>query len=272
MVEYSEDLTEEQIAEINAQTVDAGDRALISVQPFSAETLTVTMKNGEVFTINIRREHGFLYQDSRKIHSGEPEAYEAYYEKALSDLQDKYDEKAVLSFARFYDIRFVYNGGEVEPAGEVKVRIEYKKAIEIPKETNVDAVHFDRNNGEEPEVIRSEVNSPETETTKKGEDKIVRTVDFESDRFSVYGIVGTVIEKTVLASDGRNYTVTVTYGADTGIPADADLSVEEITESSSLYDAYVAGTESVLGMEEGSAGYIRLFDIRIVDKDDVDVK
>ena len=53
MVEYSEDLTEEQIAEINAQTVDAGDRARISVQPFSAETLTVTMKNGEVFTINI---------------------------------------------------------------------------------------------------------------------------------------------------------------------------------------------------------------------------
>ena len=53
MVEYSEDLTEEQIAEINAQTVDAGDRALISVQPFSAETLTVTMKNGEVFIINI---------------------------------------------------------------------------------------------------------------------------------------------------------------------------------------------------------------------------
>ena len=53
MVEYSADLTEEQIAEINAQTVDAGDRALISVQPFSAETLTVTMKNGEVFTINI---------------------------------------------------------------------------------------------------------------------------------------------------------------------------------------------------------------------------
>ena len=53
MVEYSEDLTEEQIAEINSQTVDAGDRALISVQPFSAETLTVTMKNGEVFTINI---------------------------------------------------------------------------------------------------------------------------------------------------------------------------------------------------------------------------
>ena len=42
--EYSAELTEEQIAEINAPTVEAGDWALISVQPFtSEETLTVTM-------------------------------------------------------------------------------------------------------------------------------------------------------------------------------------------------------------------------------------
>ena len=44
------ELTEEQIAEINAQTVVAGDWALISVQPLeSTESLTVTMKTGEVF-------------------------------------------------------------------------------------------------------------------------------------------------------------------------------------------------------------------------------
>ena len=53
-VEYSADLTEEQIAEINAQTVETGDWALISLKPFtSEETLTVTMKNGEVFTIRV---------------------------------------------------------------------------------------------------------------------------------------------------------------------------------------------------------------------------
>ena len=52
--QYSTELTEEQIAEINAQTVEAGDWALISVQPFtSEEILTVTMKNGEVFTIRV---------------------------------------------------------------------------------------------------------------------------------------------------------------------------------------------------------------------------
>ena len=53
-VDYSEELTEEQIAEINAQTVKAGDWALISVRPFMSEqTLTVTMKNGDQFVVKV---------------------------------------------------------------------------------------------------------------------------------------------------------------------------------------------------------------------------
>lgn len=52
--QYSAELTEEQITEINAQTVKAGDWALISVQPFrSEETLTVTMKNGDQFVVRV---------------------------------------------------------------------------------------------------------------------------------------------------------------------------------------------------------------------------
>ena len=52
--DYSAELTEEQIAEIDAQTVKEGDWALISLQPFtSEEVLTVTMKGGEVFTIRL---------------------------------------------------------------------------------------------------------------------------------------------------------------------------------------------------------------------------
>ena len=52
--EYSADLTEEQIAEINEQTVEAGDWALISLQPFATEeTLSVTMNNGEKFVVRV---------------------------------------------------------------------------------------------------------------------------------------------------------------------------------------------------------------------------
>ena len=47
-------MTEEQIAKINTQPVEAGDWALISVQPFtSEENLTVIMKNGDQFVVKV---------------------------------------------------------------------------------------------------------------------------------------------------------------------------------------------------------------------------
>ena len=52
--EYSADLTAEQIEEFDAQTVEAGDWALISMQPFDTEeSLTVTMKNGDRWTVTV---------------------------------------------------------------------------------------------------------------------------------------------------------------------------------------------------------------------------
>ena len=137
----------------------------------------------------------------------DPEVYEAYYEKALSGLQDKYDENTVLSFARFYDIKFIYNGEEVEPAGDVKVRIEYKKAVEIEKETAVDAVHFDKNNDEEPEVIDSEATAE-----KKGKDDTVKTVEFESAQFSVFGIIGSYTVDFHWEVDGETYDFSIQGG------------------------------------------------------------
>ena len=53
-VEYSAELTEEQIEGINAQNVETGDWALISMHPFlSEENLTITMKNGDQFVVKV---------------------------------------------------------------------------------------------------------------------------------------------------------------------------------------------------------------------------
>ena len=50
--EYSEDLTDEQIAELDAKELQAVDWVLVSLKAFeSDEKLTVSMKNGDVFTI-----------------------------------------------------------------------------------------------------------------------------------------------------------------------------------------------------------------------------
>ncbi|MBQ6376726.1 MAG: hypothetical protein IJJ52_03770 [Lachnospiraceae bacterium] len=52
--EYSAKLTEEQLEEIDGTAVGFGDWALISMHPFNTEeSLTVTMKDGEVFTIRV---------------------------------------------------------------------------------------------------------------------------------------------------------------------------------------------------------------------------
>ena len=53
-IKYSAGLSDEQIETINAQIIKAGDWALIGKAPFTSnETLTVTMKNGEQFTIAV---------------------------------------------------------------------------------------------------------------------------------------------------------------------------------------------------------------------------
>ena len=161
----------------------------------------------------------------------DPEAYEAYYQKALSEMQDKYDENTKLSFAKFYDIAFIYEGTEIEPSGNVNVRIEYKQAVEIEKTTTVDTIHFDKNDEEKAEVISSDT---------KGSEKEVEAVEFESDRFSVYGIVGTELVKeiTLTTPDGEDvtYVVSVTYGPDAQIPEGSTLKVTEYDDKTQEYD------------------------------------
>ena len=72
-VQYSAELTEEQIAEINSSTVEGGDWALISLIPFtSEESLTVTMKNGDQFVVKVT--------DAQEVTS--PEATEIDINKA----------------------------------------------------------------------------------------------------------------------------------------------------------------------------------------------
>ena len=107
--EYSAELTEEQIDAINGTKVESGDWALISLEPFlSEESLTVTMKDGEVFTIRVTDaqikktvidakgdtwEITVTYDNSAEIPSGaelkvreilpEDEKYNEYYQQSM---------------------------------------------------------------------------------------------------------------------------------------------------------------------------------------------
>lgn len=145
-----------------------------------------------------------------------------------------------------FDITILSGGEEIQPKCPVSVSIrpDTQNLIEDPQ-----VVHF----GDEPELLESQ--------TVDGE------IQFETEGFSVYGIVGTTIEQTVLSSDGSTYHVTVTYGDDAGVPAGSTLWVEELSESSEQYQELISRSETALGWDEGTVSYARLFDIKILDPD-----
>lgn len=197
-------------------------------------------------------------------------------EGTTMSVQDVADEETIenitsavdgtVSYVHAVDITFEdADGKEVTPENTFTVGI-------VPieeKDAAVDSVAVKVDGDGNAEVVNT-VEAGDTAAADAGfpEEAIL----FEADGEKTYAIVGTTIEKIVLASDGHNYRITATYGAETGIPADADLAVEEISADSELYGEYVSKTENALGMEEGSAGYIRLFDISIIGRDDPGIK
>ena len=187
--------TEEAIAAVTGQTAE--EIKLITEQTqltFDADSYTVYAD----FDESAKLPEGVKLQVKEITEKSDPAAYQKYYEKALSEVQDKYDENTALSFASFYDIAFVYEGVEIEPSGNVNVRIEYKTAVDVQSDANVEAIHFDKNNGEKAEVIDSD--------TEGSADK-VDAVAFESDQFSVYGVVGTTPGVEIAMTVGETETI-----------------------------------------------------------------
>ena len=221
--------------------------------------------------------------------------YEEYYQKTLEALEkeNRLDDDQTVKSARFFDITFLDKEGKaVEPAAPVSIAVKYKDALSAVDTADTMAVHFEdnkadnstdanktdsednieitddkdnRDNSENKVKTPAEITVPEILDTKtEVKKKAIQEISFEAESFSVYGVIGTeVIEKTVLASDGHNYKITVTYGPEADIPQGAELEVEEISGESEEFKKYVTGTEEVLAEDE-KVSFARFFDISIV--------
>ena len=112
------------------------------------------------------------------------------------------------------------------------------------------------------------------ETEEAGFAEPMNPIAFIADSFSVYGFVTATLEKTVLASDGQNYKISVTCGPDAGIPEDAELVVHEILPENVEYENYYqeavdAAKEDALthGLIDPAVSEVRSFDITIYGED-----
>lgn len=185
---------------------------------------------------------------------------ETEYDRYLSEAADALGcDVASIKYARFFNISIVdSNGEEIQPAEGSVAHVSVSLEDEAVENEALSVVHF----GEQTDVMDTTVDA--------------ESIRFETTGFSVYAFIETVLEKTVLTSDGYNYEIRAAYDAESGIPADAELSVEEITDGFSVYgksyEEYVADTEHALDIAEGTTEYIRLFDISIVDKNDHSIK
>ena len=236
--EYSAELTEEQIAEINAQTVEAGDWALISVQPFtSEETLTVTMKDGEVFAIRVTDaqikktvidakgdtwEITVTYDKDAQIPDGaelkveeilpKEKAYLAYYQEAagiaLSEAESRDLTMPLVAGARMFDITIYAGDEKIEPTVPVQVSIRLDGAAA----DMLSVVHFGENGTQ----------AMSLQETAPDDGDATEALMFETDSFSVYTVVGVndlnLNNKYVLvsgiANDNREDGWTFDWGTD----------------------------------------------------------
>lgn len=181
------------------------------------------------------------------------------YDEYMAAAENLLEANEKITFARFFDITIVKDGEEIQPLSPVDVRVELTDTLS----EDVKALHFEEEKDEDGAPV-GDVTAVLLEASVAEGEKLDNAVDFEADSFSVYGVVETtVIEKDFLASDGSNYKVTVNYGADAGIPEDAELEVTELTGEE--YEDYLG--RSAVFLDAAGFEYARIFDITIYDSE-----
>jgi hypothetical protein len=168
---YSAELTEAQIEEMNAQEAKAGDWALISLKPFdTVESLTVTMKNGEVFTVQITdaqlqtlylSDNGdqyavtVTYDDDAQIPENAQLKVTPYDEDSeehtsIRDIVAEQSEDALAERLQTLDISIVdADGNTIEPKAAVQVKLVIKSMAEELESVGdtLSVIHLDASSG-----------------------------------------------------------------------------------------------------------------------------
>ena len=179
---------------------EGNDWTLESLQPFDTEeSLTITMKNGDVITVKVTDAQivkevltskgetytiTLTYDDKagipedaelnvREIQEGSEE-----YTQYLEDTADRLGmDDGDLSLARFFDIEILAGNEKIEPGSNVQVNISLRNAAPKADEA-MSVVHFGENG---PEVLEAKTKAAKTPGTTE--------MQFEAGSFSVYGVV-----------------------------------------------------------------------------------
>ena len=183
------------------------------------------------------------------IYEEQDEVYENALEKSSETLGEDAVEQATAVKVFDISIRDSKTNEEYQPNNNVRVSIDLLKE-EINEKVNVDVLHIEGTQ-EEAQIVESEI--------------VDEKVEFKTDGFSVYVVVLTTLDKTLVASDGNKYRVTVSYDSNSGIPENAILAVEELNKADKNFGQYIEKTAEALSKEKDSFEIARVFDITLID-------
>lgn len=151
---------------------------------------------------------------------------------------------------------------EVSSIGEeqdAEAALEEVPAVEETTEETVQAAEEDEE-AEEAEAEEAEAEEAEAEETAEPAAEAEEEAAPEEAAEAVEWPI------TLLAK-GDDYIVTVTFDETAGLPADAQVSVEEILSDDKVYDDYVEQAADKIEADVENLSYVRLFDISLVDAD-----
>ncbi|WP_408069811.1 SpaA isopeptide-forming pilin-related protein [Butyrivibrio sp. JL13D10] len=171
---------------------------------------------------------------------------------------------------RALDIAIKYDGEEIQPKAPVEVEIRAENLYENNElflDDEIAAVHI---KSDEPEVLGTELRKDEdfedaaVKEENLSSNEAADSVNFTTDGFSVYVLVQPIREKRVVATDNGTYEITVDYDNASGIPADAELVVTEVSSDTGEYSGYVEESARELGTYSEYVKRAKVFDISFV--------
>lgn len=129
--------------------------------------------------------------------------YQTYFESAKQAyLKESGEEEAIGYQARFFDIRIMSQGAEIEPAASVQVQITYDQPVEKSVADDMKAVHFVHDDAKEAEVLPVKTETGETGNRDEGS---VSDIRFTQESFSITGTIAPVETPYNDANSDRNW-------------------------------------------------------------------
>lgn len=236
VIESETELESETETEVVAQQLDyEDDQVKVHV---TAKEEGIIPENASLKVVPLVKQE--ITDDMTDEQKQEVEAINKKYDEAEQKLFEKADNEA-FDIAGFlaYDIGFVdVDGNEVEPNGDVKVTMEYKKAqapegIEVTEDTELTVMHLEEDkDGEVKQVVDladDSVANGAVEKLQTNEENKLEKLEFVSDSFSTFTVTwtnttislslrihyvdenGTEIQGTQTETDFKNYDGSVTF-------------------------------------------------------------